>query len=650
MEMGEDVYDVPLQQGKVFENAERFTPPCRTTLLAKENSTQYLYQWNPTKNAFDKTRELKTESAHKKAGNIVWWSDEGKDKKGSSKHISFIGPVNRHCYYKQESVLQNKVFSCGKEIEPPPPGKVIGACKRRSEQLKISYSPYIAIRESEKVIAFYWLISNKDSQKKSWVKKGVITLPDKHYVAHTVFFSQDGTQAVTYALEEKEFKFNIALQIRGSIGFIPQRLLITLDDEGNVGYTMSASTTMTITALEPDSYWNLSVDFDGDIASEFVDNELKHLHIRQENVIGVYQPPFGQGIYVYFGYPSMALDCTVWSTPFNNEGYNAMLNPPVHWSDFPQFAGGRPPPDATHRTISAPRVVGLSGRIGIAKQTIQEMDEQITFNIVSLTGYAQVEGTGPLELITFWDNVGCSWSPTVDMGYFSDKFPLANLNGAIKTRKLYANFATSFLVFVEFDFGAYEKPAYEVNTMLYKISDGIGYWALQEDSGYYRISTDDPQFNTLEMDAKGLNGSASDHGYINKSMNNERTKNERMTIAVCDLQSDLMILTGKNKLQLTRISNGQMIQEFPIQHLAYGQHNISQAFSVIDGTLLKQRFVAFEGNVEYYSMQNQEGVWSSLSGLSYASDKFGNYLLKYNDIKVLKESNEQKNWTEIGVI
>jgi hypothetical protein len=111
-----------------------------------------------------------------------------------------------------------------------------------------------------------------------------------------------------------------------------------------------------------------------------------------------------------------------------------------------------------------------------------------------------------------------------------------------------------------------------------------------------------------------------------------------------------MILTGKNKLQLTRISNGQMIQEFPIQHLAYGQHNMSQAFSVIDGTLLKQRFVAFEGDVEYYSMQNQEGVWSSLSGLSYANDKFGNYLLKYNDIKVLKESNEQKNWTEIGVI
>jgi hypothetical protein len=123
-----------------------------------------------------------------------------------------------------------------------------------------------------------------------------------------------------------------------------------------------------------------------------------------------------------------------------------------------------------------------------------------------------------------------------------------------------------------------------------------------------------------------------------------------MTIAVCDLQSDLMILTGNDKLKLVKISNGQMIQEFPIQHLAYGKHNLSQAFSVIDGTLLKQRFVAFDGDVEFYSMQNQEGVWSSLSGLSYASDKFGNYLLKYNDIKVLKESNEQKNWTEIGVI
>ena len=186
---------------------------------------------------------------------------------------SFFSSDNRH-FHSGIYPLKNKVYQCGNEVEPELPYPVVGVGFQREELI-------VACLISNNNIGFFKLKSN-DKNVDEWLLVGTIYNKDYLFLNH-LYFSKDGTKAVTIATKLKEYERTPFDKADINIPYLCE---ISLSYSGQATHQINESKT----TIEHSYIAPLTIKFvvKAPFAAEYINNEIKTFDLEIEFIAGDY--------------------------------------------------------------------------------------------------------------------------------------------------------------------------------------------------------------------------------------------------------------------------------------------------------------------------------------------------------------------------
>jgi len=592
------------------------------------NSIQYQYKWKVDQQNYTIKQQKKVEQ-FKETGNIAWFS--GNDKT-SRYDVSWHGPTNRHCFFGASlgSVLRNKVYVCGKAIEPDAPGYVLGACKRGDNE------PFIGVYATNSRIDFWrWEIQQYTS-KKQWLKTGEIILPQDHFVSNTVFFSQDATKGVTYCVQKKLFKASLfgLGWIRDYEYYIPHRIEFTISEACAISWQkidLSGNHDLDLAYVyDP---FTARFSYIGPIASEYIENTLTHFSINEQHFIHQYDelgflvspriiglpPPNGgdRDIELIEGIDVFDAECKHALTGIPCWYYGFEEHPPVEYQ----------PHDGTESAW-----LEMKGQFSTSQQTIE-------FTIETPNGFRGswddnifvIGYSSPFSGLEPW---WVHWA-TVKVNYPGKQRAIVTLPDTeefVGQHKYYSSHRINVpLSYIRVNMFLDQIPSvYWCSGHYYEPGPGYGTTA----GGILNEGT-----YTGSFSSDTISGGVQSDNFIPYTGD----RNKRTLILVIDIQAGVFVIAQSNTLKTYARNNGA----WQLNSTATLTNPIA-ANGVWVGWYTSNGYTNYSHDLTGTFNVGSVGIWGTVG--EYASDKFGNYMYNIEGSKKLSNSTETLNWAGIGVI
>jgi len=622
-----EFYLVPTQQGKVIDHAVLYIPACSNQLLGTLGGTQYQYKWKPTLNSYTEKEETSADK-FKSAGNIAWFSG---NEKTSRYDVSWKGPNNRHCWYPNLNLLGSYVYSCGKVIDLETPGRVLGACKRGNDHL-----PVIACYGASNRIDFYQYYITPYSFAKSWEPIGSYTLPSGYYVSNIVFFSQDATKAVTYCIQKKvATDSNTATNLYYDYEYYtPHKILFTIGQSLVTGTLVDLTANLDVARAYQFSGYTLRMAYSGEIASEYVGNDLTDFHTTDVHYITITDTGLGgDGPKNYGLSEPVDLDITLTDVldVFDAECKHAQTGIECWYYGYESH----PPPvlenhDSTelswlyvHGNFATSKL-GFSTYLGTEgmRGTWDYMRQQVNYT-------STFEGLIPWWL--FWAH-----SNTVYPSMQHEKSIVPHVEDFVGRRYYLSrqgpNIDNSFIYIYSY-LGTGIDSTYDCAGFRYEAGPG---WGVTQ--GPEGVTGEYSQGGVRSFTAEIVNAATHTDSFVSPP----ELRNLCESLAVVDLQAGIVITTGGKKCKVfKKYGNAYALyKEFDTELL-----NVDTYWSglyALDGVP-----IAYYNNI-YNNVLSASGMWSNSIG--YASDKFKKFMMNADGTGFVEDNDASENWINIGVI
>ena len=503
---------------------------------------------------------------------------------------SFIGSDNRH-FHGGTYPLQRKVYQCGTAVEPDLPFPVVGVGFQREELI-------VACLALNNNIVFFKLETNENNVDE-WGIVGTIYNEDYLFLNH-VYFSKDGTKAVSIATKVEEYE---RTPFEKNDIYIPYLLEINLSYSGQATYQINANETI----IEHSYVAPFTIKFEvtAPFAAEYINNEIKIFKSKIEFIAGdyprqIYYPPI-EGIpewnaNYYYAYWN-CVSGEHWRVPMLfwwQVGYSEC--PGLAIEQYPTFgvndilvSGNFFSYKISFNDLEQPKAIYTTNGLTVSSQ--------INYSTTGRDGYPDAPYFGPLAKI--------------DLYGISPKIP-DFLDGLFSGKHLSVT-----IYFLAGQIYAYYNTGIETKTFSYQIADYNNGFVFYDGSGNYSN-------NTAVINAQGSLISNISDSFVPREQGLGTGISKRDIILLVDLSQDLFVIG--NILGVKVIKGGEIIKNMPI------------SINVSKGDM----FVGNQFDAE------KDGIWANI-GVKYAS-RNQDFLLQIGNNNAIFNGNEiNYSFEQIGV-
>lgn len=569
---------------KVYPEISTHFYPCMGGLFGKQSD-----KWLNVLDNFDNI------DIENKFGTVFVQDDNGNT-------ASFISSDNRH-FHGAAYPLKTKVFKCGSEVEPDLPHPVIGVGFQREELIVVCLvSPH--------EIGFFQLQETDNYNKiEEWVRVGTL-FNQEHFFFNHVYFSKDGTKAVTILTKKEKITENLDdIEIN-----VPYLLEINIGYYGSVSSEIKENETTRESSLV--APYTLKLEIDAPFAAEYVDNELKVFKVKIEFISGVYP----RKIY----YPPVE-EIPYWSANYYYAYWNPITGehwkvPHLYWwqvgaTSYPGLSIESYPTKGSNEI----EVTGgfQSYKIhynGLERDksiyTTQGLDvtSSIIYSTTGNPGYPDAPFFGPLAKVDLKAIV--PRIPSFLDGLFEGKH--FGVTAYFLAGSIYSKYSTGI----------------STKTYSYNISDyTTSGWAFYDGSGIYNKE------NEIMINAQGSLINSLHDKFIPRDSKLGTGVSTREVLLLVDLSLNLFVIAGILGVRI--VKDGEIIKTY-------------------ENSLLVSKNDAFEVNA---FDGEKDGVWGNI-GIKYSSQRKENddkeieenYLIQFGDNNAMLNSSEiNYKFEQIGV-